>query len=217
MIASPHDLLPDGPRRFARIRDDHPILAHFERYEFIIPGAKVVDYFAEQPVDVPEAEVVTAPPAPVASRPMRILTVSAHYPPNFVSGGTLQPQGIARGLAARGHESHVFAGWLGDHAGRLHLLNLAAAAVMAIAIVDNAGMLVAFERMDNTQFGSIAVSQDKAVSAALYRRTTKVFQDALAAGGAGGASFFMRLTCLTIMKMMKARIRKLMRMVMKLP
>jgi DNA-binding CsgD family transcriptional regulator len=30
-IASPHDLLPDGPRRFARIRDDHPILAHFER------------------------------------------------------------------------------------------------------------------------------------------------------------------------------------------
>ena len=31
---------------------------HFERYEFIIPGAKVVDYFAEQPVDVPEAEVL---------------------------------------------------------------------------------------------------------------------------------------------------------------
>jgi hypothetical protein len=27
---------------------------HFERYEFIIPGAKVVDYFAEQPVDVPK-------------------------------------------------------------------------------------------------------------------------------------------------------------------
>lgn len=30
-IASPHDLLPDGPRRFARIRDEHPVLAHFER------------------------------------------------------------------------------------------------------------------------------------------------------------------------------------------
>jgi FtsH-binding integral membrane protein len=30
---------------------------HFERYEFIIPGAKVVDYFAAQPVDVPEADV----------------------------------------------------------------------------------------------------------------------------------------------------------------
>ncbi len=56
---------------------------------------------------------------------------------------------------------------------------------MAIAIVDTAGLLIAFERMDNTQYGSVAVSQDKAASAALYRRPTKVFQDVLAAGGAG--------------------------------
>jgi glc operon protein GlcG len=56
---------------------------------------------------------------------------------------------------------------------------------MAVAIVDNAGQLVAFERMDNTQTGSIGVSQDKAVSAAMYRRPTKAFQDALAGGGAG--------------------------------
>ena len=56
---------------------------------------------------------------------------------------------------------------------------------MAIAVVDTAGQLVAFERMDSTQYGSIGVSQDKAVSAALFRRPTKVFQDALAAGGAG--------------------------------
>ena len=56
---------------------------------------------------------------------------------------------------------------------------------MAIAVVDTAGLLVAFERMDNTQYGSVAVSQDKAASAALYRRPTKVFQDVLAAGGAG--------------------------------
>lgn len=56
---------------------------------------------------------------------------------------------------------------------------------MAIAVVDTAGLLVAFERMDNTQYGSVAVSQDKAASAALYRRPTKVFQDVLAGGGAG--------------------------------
>jgi len=56
---------------------------------------------------------------------------------------------------------------------------------MAVAVVDTAGQLVAFERLDNTQTGSIAVSQDKAVSAALYRRPTKAFQDALAGGGAG--------------------------------
>lgn len=56
---------------------------------------------------------------------------------------------------------------------------------VAIAIVDNAGHLVAFEKMDNTQTASIEVAQDKAVSAAIYRRSTKVVQDGLAAGGAG--------------------------------
>jgi glycosyltransferase involved in cell wall biosynthesis len=45
---------------------------------------------------------------------MRILTVSAHYPPNFTSGGTLAPQRLARALAQRGHQSSVYAGWLGD-------------------------------------------------------------------------------------------------------
>ena len=41
---------------------------------------------------------------------MRIATVTAHYPPNFISGGTLVPHRIAEGFAARGHEVHVFAG-----------------------------------------------------------------------------------------------------------
>jgi uncharacterized protein GlcG (DUF336 family) len=56
---------------------------------------------------------------------------------------------------------------------------------MAVAVVDTAGHLVAFEKMDNTQTASINVAQDKAISAATYRRPTKAFQDALAAGGAG--------------------------------
>ena len=56
---------------------------------------------------------------------------------------------------------------------------------MAIAIVDTSGQLVAFERMDNTQTASTGISQDKALSAAMYRRPTKVFQDVLAAGGVG--------------------------------
>jgi uncharacterized protein GlcG (DUF336 family) len=55
---------------------------------------------------------------------------------------------------------------------------------MAIAVVDTSGSLVAFEKMDNTQTASILVAQSKAVSAAMYRRPTKAFQDALAAGGA---------------------------------
>lgn len=58
---------------------------------------------------------------------------------------------------------------------------------MAVAVVDNAAQFVAFERLDNTQTASTMIAQDKAVSAAMYRRPTKVFQDGLAGGGAGCA------------------------------
>lgn len=56
---------------------------------------------------------------------------------------------------------------------------------MAIAILDTAGHLVAYERMDDTQTASIQVAIDKGVSAAIYRRPTKVFEDIVAKGGAG--------------------------------
>ena len=56
---------------------------------------------------------------------------------------------------------------------------------MAIAIVDIAGDLVYFERMDHTQVGSVDIAQAKARSAARFKRPTKAFQDALAAGGEG--------------------------------
>ena len=56
---------------------------------------------------------------------------------------------------------------------------------VAVAIVDNHGFLVAYEKMDNTQSASVQVAIDKASSAAMYRRPTKAFQDALAGGGAG--------------------------------
>jgi uncharacterized protein GlcG (DUF336 family) len=57
--------------------------------------------------------------------------------------------------------------------------------LMVIAIVDPAGNLVYFEKMDGAQNGSVDVALDKARSAALFRRPTKVFQDAVAAGGLG--------------------------------
>jgi len=56
---------------------------------------------------------------------------------------------------------------------------------MAVAIVDIAGELVYFERMDDTQVGSVNISIDKARSAARFKRPTKAFQDTLAAGGEG--------------------------------
>jgi uncharacterized protein GlcG (DUF336 family) len=56
---------------------------------------------------------------------------------------------------------------------------------MAVAIVDTAGDLVYFERMDDTQVGSVDVAIAKARSAARFKRPTKAFQEALAAGGEG--------------------------------
>ena len=56
---------------------------------------------------------------------------------------------------------------------------------MAIAVVDPAGDLVYFERMDDTQVGSVDVAIAKARTAARFKRSTKVFQDAVAAGGEG--------------------------------
>ena len=51
-----------------------------------------------------------------------------------------------------------------------------------IAIVDPSGQLIYFERMDNAQNGSVPVAIDKARSAALFRRPTKAFEDALGKG-----------------------------------
>jgi uncharacterized protein GlcG (DUF336 family) len=56
---------------------------------------------------------------------------------------------------------------------------------VAIAVVSNGGHLVAFERLDGTQFASIKIAQHKARVAATYRRPTKVFEDRVAAGGGG--------------------------------
>src|SRR5262249_8476619 len=55
---------------------------------------------------------------------------------------------------------------------------------MVIVVMDSGGNLVALARMDGAQFGSIEVARDKAYSAVAFRRPTKVFDDALAQGGA---------------------------------
>jgi len=47
---------------------------------------------------------------------------------------------------------------------------------MNVAVVDSGGNLVAFQRMDGAQLGSIAISQHKAHAAAIFRRDTKVFE-----------------------------------------
>jgi uncharacterized protein GlcG (DUF336 family) len=56
---------------------------------------------------------------------------------------------------------------------------------MVVAIMDPGGHLVLLERMDNAQFGSLQVAQDKARSAVAFRRPTKAFHDMVATGGEG--------------------------------
>ncbi len=56
---------------------------------------------------------------------------------------------------------------------------------MAVAIVDISGELVHFQRMDDTQFGSVDIAIAKARTAARFKRPTKAFEDVVAAGGVG--------------------------------
>src|SRR4029078_12527626 len=51
---------------------------------------------------------------------------------------------------------------------------------MAITVVGPTGDLVYLEKMDNTQYASIAIAQHKARAAATFRRPTKVFEDRVA-------------------------------------
>jgi uncharacterized protein GlcG (DUF336 family) len=56
---------------------------------------------------------------------------------------------------------------------------------VAIAIVDAGGALILFHKLDETQPGSVAVAQAKARTAALFKRPTKVLEEAIAAGKQG--------------------------------
>lgn len=48
---------------------------------------------------------------------------------------------------------------------------------VVIAIVDESGALLLLERLDDTQLASVNVGIDKARTAAIYRRPSKVFED----------------------------------------
>jgi glc operon protein GlcG len=56
---------------------------------------------------------------------------------------------------------------------------------MAIVILDSTGHTVMVHKLDNTQYGSLGVAEDKARSAVNFRRPTKVFEDLVAQGGIG--------------------------------
>jgi glc operon protein GlcG len=53
---------------------------------------------------------------------------------------------------------------------------------VAITIVDAHGDLIMFHKLDDTQPGSIAVSQGKAKTAALFKRPSKALEEMIAGG-----------------------------------
>jgi len=60
---------------------------------------------------------------------------------------------------------------------------------MAIAVVDDGWHLVYFERIDETQIGSIDIAIGKARTAVAYKRSTKALEDALNGGQHAVLSF----------------------------
>jgi glc operon protein GlcG len=56
---------------------------------------------------------------------------------------------------------------------------------VVIAVVDASGVLLHLSRMDGVQSGSVTVAQDKARSAALFRRPTRVFGEMVSQGNVG--------------------------------
>ena len=87
--------------------------------------------------------------------------VAQERPPYGEEIGLEQAKKIAAGAAAESKKS----GWR-----------------MAIAIVDNHGFLVYYERMDDTQTASVWVAVEKVKAAATYRRPTKAFEEGIAKG-----------------------------------
>jgi uncharacterized protein GlcG (DUF336 family) len=56
---------------------------------------------------------------------------------------------------------------------------------VAIAVVDASGGLILFQKLDETQPGSISVAQGKARAAALFKRPSKALEEAIVGGKHG--------------------------------
>jgi len=54
---------------------------------------------------------------------------------------------------------------------------------MNVAVVDSGGNLVAFQRMDGAMLASIQIAEHKARAAVIFRRETKVFENAVQLNG----------------------------------
>jgi len=56
---------------------------------------------------------------------------------------------------------------------------------VAIVVVDSGGNAVMAQRLDNAQLSAMRLAEDKARTSIEFRRSTKVFEDAVGGGGIG--------------------------------
>jgi uncharacterized protein GlcG (DUF336 family) len=87
-------------------------------------------------------------------------------PPNMLPYGTSITLEAAKRVMAAAEAEATKQGW-----------------PMVIAIVDITGLLVMFTANEQAQKGSVVVAQEKARTAAMFRRPTKGFQDMIEKGG----------------------------------
>jgi uncharacterized protein GlcG (DUF336 family) len=99
------------------------------------------------------------------------LTTTSHPTPSTPLTPSYGPPislALAKTVVARAEAEAIAQGWK-----------------MVIAVVDSSGHLVMLHKMDDVHYAAIQVAQDKAVTAVNFKRSTKGFEDAVAAGGAG--------------------------------
>jgi glc operon protein GlcG len=104
-----------------------------------------------------QAQIQTQPQAPAPAKSPNYFTLPYGLPINLE---------LAKKIGDAAYNHGIKNGW-----------------AMAVAIVDYSGNLIYFVRADNNQIGGVEVALRKAKAAAIFKRPTKLFEDALARGG----------------------------------
>jgi molybdate transport system substrate-binding protein len=154
-----------------------------------IPGITIVGPIPEevQEITVFSAGVATSSKAPEAARNLiRYLASPDHC--TEIKQTALDPVACNSDPLAQMHNPYGQSITL-ENAEKVAASALAEARknnwTMTTAVIGVDGELVFFERMDGSEIASAQLAVDKAHSSVLYRRPTKVFQDALAGGPDG--------------------------------
>ncbi len=115
----------------------------------------------------------------------------------LIFGGAVIPVGAQQPAAPTPPPTTPYGSPIGLEAAKKIMVAAEAEAVknnwsMAIVILDSTGHLVMLHKLDNTQYGSIRVAEDKAHTALDFRRPSKVFEDLVAQGGIGMRTLALR-------------------------